>query len=165
MKRLAKFVLPILLFVVLFTSCGKNEDIQPDSTFTAEVDNNLLKIVDTKTTINKGITIIVGSDRQKEIKNIFVVTIRGIEEGTYKQEFDYKTGVSVAQCSMTMKTISKEQTKLPDYFISYEGNVEISNINHKSKTISGTYSFRVKSIPESKKLDLIEGNFYNLSYN
>ena len=94
-----------------------------------------------------------------------IITVRGTNEGIYKQEYDYKTQVSVTQCGLTYKIISKAKRKRPEYYVSYEGSVKIDEINRNKKKITGSYKFILRSIPDTKKTEKIEGKFINLSYN
>jgi hypothetical protein len=71
----------------------------------------------------------------------------------------------VAQCGMTYKIMTKSVSDSPQFFISYEGSVTISDIDRDKNSISGSYSFRIKSIPEAGKIEEIKGEFVNVSFN
>jgi len=163
MKKIKKHIVKILflsLITITIFSCQKQE-VAPSEFFNAKINNSETLLTNKQINISKGITIIAGYNSNKEDKSIIIITVHGDKEGSYKQEYDYKTGVSVTQCGLTHKTISKKQN---GYFTSYEGKVTISKIDKENKKISGHYTFKVRSIPDSKNVKEIKGKFTNLSY-
>ncbi len=157
-------LLLFLLSVGLF-SCQKTENIQPEPSFDAQIGKNKFLLHTDKITVSKGITILVGSEVDNTSRSTMIITVRGVNEGVYKQEYDYKTRVSVAQCGMTYKIMTKSASDSPQFFISYEGSVTISDIDRDKNSITGSYSFRIKSIPEAGKIEEIKGEFVNVSFN
>jgi len=115
--------------------------------------------------ISKGITIIAALDKKENSKKAIVITINGDQIGKYKQTFDYKTGVSVSQCGLTFKTISKDKNISENFYSSYNGTVEITDIDTDNKKISGTYNFKLYSVPDNNKPYTISGKFIKLSFN
>jgi len=156
----------IILFAVLtigLVGCKKNI-ITPDNYFETTINNASETFVPEKANITKGITIIAAINKKNNSKKAIVITINGDKIGNYKQTFDYKTGVSVSQCGLSYKTISKLDESSPTFFSSYEGAVEIEELDRDNKNITGTYSFKLSSIPNNNKPYFISGKFVKLSY-
>ncbi len=153
-------------FILSFGIIGcEKENISPDNFFETKINNSEKAFKSESATISKGITVIPAFDSKVNSKKAIIITIKGDEKGKYKQTFDYKTGVSISQCGLSYKIISKEKEALPTFFTSYEGNVEITDKDRKNKMISGTYSFKLYSVPDDNKPYVIKGKFINLSYN
>ena len=149
--------------VALF-SCQKQE-VQPTNFFNAHFSNKTeKKLSNVDVSIRKGITILAGNSTNKDDKEIIIITIRGEKEGTYKQEFDYKTSVSVTQCGLTNKIISSSIKNEAQYYSSYEGKVVIDKVDTKSKTITGHYNFKLRAIFDKENTKQVKGKFINLKY-
>jgi len=158
-------ILTILLIAVTFMySCQKADEINLSPAFSANLNGSEKVLKSTKAVVNKGITIIAGSETTKTERSMVVITIRGAEKGEFKQDYDYITGVSVAQASCTYKIISKSENTKAQFYVSYEGTVEISDIDFSKRQISGSYKFDLKAIPNSKNKQKLEGDFVNLSF-
>lgn len=141
-------------------SCQKQE-VTPTEFFNAKINNSETLLNYKQINISKGITILAGYSSVKDDKSIIIITVHGDKEGSYKQEYDYKTGVSVTQCGLTHKVLSKQSS---EYYTSYEGTVVISDIDKENKKISGSYTFKVRSIPDNKNVKEIKGKFSNLKF-
>jgi len=156
-----------ILFVVLtlgIVGCQK-ENIVPENYFETKINNAEKIFVPQNANISKGITIIAAIDKKENSKKTIVISINGDHVGNYKQTFDYKTGVSVSQCGLSFKTMSKEKEINPNFYSSYQGNVEITDIDRDNKNISGTYNFKLYSVPDNNKPYTISGKFIKLIYN
>ena len=164
MKILTKYsiVLSLILLTALF-GCRKN-DIAPENYFETKINNISKDFFVDEVSINKGITIIAANEISDESRKTILITINADEAGTYKQTFDYKTGVSISQCSLTYKVITKENEESPGFFTSYEGEVEITEIDRKNEHISGYYNFVLYSVPNDNKPYQISGRFIRTSY-
>jgi len=164
MMRLLRYII-FSFFVLTFGIIGcQKENISPDNYFETKINNSDKVFKPETATILRGITIIAAHDSKVNSKKAIIITVNGDKTGKYKQTFDYKTGVSISQCSLSYKIISKEEEKSPTFFTSYEGNVEISDIDKKNKMISGEYNFKLYSVPDDNKPYVIKGKFINLSY-
>jgi len=154
----------VLALVVTLYSCQKDE-LQAKQYFDASIDNVVKTLSPDNVNINKGITILAGYLNDKDAKSAVVITINGNKAGKYRQIYDYKTGVSVTECGLTYKVMSRKvRTGDADYFVSYEGDVVIDEINYDKKLLSGSYSFKVRSIPDTQKKQEINGKFINVSF-
>ncbi|MCF6366046.1 MAG: DUF6252 family protein [Bacteroidales bacterium] len=162
--RLLRFILySFIVFSFGIIGCRKGE-ISPDNFFETKINNSEKVFKPESATILKGITIIAAHDSKVNSKKAIIITVNGDKVGKYKQTFDYKTGVSVSQCSLSYKIISKEEESSPTFFTSYEGKVEITGLDRKNKLISGEYNFKLYSVPDDNKPYVIKGKFINLSY-
>lgn len=155
--------LVFLIFGFIFSGCEK-KGIEPDNYFETEINNLQKKFSPVNATIEKGITIISTEQNEKNTKKSIIITINSDKVGNYEQTFDYKTGVSVSQCALTYKILTKEEISNPSFFISFEGNVKITEIDRRKKQISGTYLFKLNSVPDDDKPYVIKGKFVKLSY-
>ncbi|MCD4793180.1 MAG: hypothetical protein K8R54_08120 [Bacteroidales bacterium] len=163
--KIFKFVTYILFFSIVFVfGCRKN-DIAPENYFEIKINNINKNFVVYETTIDKGITIIAAHETNDNSKKSIIITINADDIGSYKQTFDYKTGVSISQCGLTYKIISKEIETSPSFFMSYEGEVEITEIDRKNCHISGSYDFKLYSVPDNNQPYNISGKFIRTSYN
>ncbi len=163
MKSTIKIILLLLITASFTISCQKSgAELAP--VFSAKLNGTERLMKSKKAVVNKGITIIAASEVTKNQHSMIIITIRGAEKGEFKQEYDYVTGVSVAKASCTYKIISRKSTKEPQFYISYEGIVEISDIDFSKKQISGSYKFDLKAIPNSKKQQVLKGDFVNLPF-
>ena len=163
--KIFKFVTYILFISIVFVfGCRKN-DIAPENYFEIKINNINKNFVVYETTIDKGITIIAAHETSDNSKKSIIITINADNVGSYKQTFDYKTGVSISQCGLTYKIISKEIETSPSFFISYEGEVEITEIDRKNRHISGSYDFKLYSVPDKNQPYNITGKFIRTSYN
>ena len=159
-----KFIfLSLSLFLLGIFGCGKDE-IQPVEYFSMDINEVVKEISTKKATISKGITVIAAYELKKNKKSTIIINIHGAEKGIYKQEYDYKTSVSVTQCALTYKIMSKSYDNEPQYYASYEGVVNITGIDKNNKNISGSYCFKVKAVPDDKNIKEIKGKFVNLNY-
>lgn len=164
MKFLKNIILSFFILSFVIIGCEK-ENISPDNFLETKINNTVKVFKPENASIAKGITVISAFDSKVNSKKAIIITVKGDEIGKYKQTFDYKTGVSVSQCGLSYKIISKNKEALPTFFTSYEGNVEITDLNRKNKMISGKYSFKLYSVPDNNKPYVIKGKFINLSYN
>lgn len=164
MKIFNKIFIVFLLFALAIVGCQK-ENIVPENYFETKINNANKIFVPQNANIAKGITIIAAIDKKENSQKTIVISINGDNVGEYKQTFDYKTGVSVSQCGLTFKTISKEKTTNSNFYNSYQGTVEITDIDRENKNISGNYNFKLYSVPENNKPYTISGKFIKLAYN
>jgi len=164
MKIFNHIFIVFLLFSLAIVGCQK-ENIVPENYFETRINNADKVFVPQNANIAKGITIIAAIDKKKNSQKTIVISINGDQVGNYKQTFDYKTGVSVSQCGLSFKTISKEKEIDASFYSSYQGNVEISDIDRENKNITGTYNFKLYSVPDNNKPYTISGKFIKLSYN
>ena len=164
MKLFKNIFIIFLTISVGLVGCQK-DSFSPDNYFETNINNSEKVFVPENANISKGITIIAALDTKKDSKKAIVITINGDQIGKYKQTFDYKTGVSVSQCGLTYKIISKLIETTPTFYSSYEGNVEITEIDNENKKISGNYNFKLHSIPDNDKPYVIAGQFIKLSFN
>jgi len=163
--KIRKFITFIVfLSTVLIFGCRKN-DIAPENYFETKINNINKNFIVEQTTINKGITIIAAHETGNNSRKSIIITINADHVGSYKQTFDYKTGVSISQCGLTYKIISKENEISPTFFMSYEGEVNITEIDRKNCNISGSYDFKLYSVPNNNKPYNIAGKFLRTSYN
>lgn len=155
----------VSLFAVLQYSCGK-DDLEANEYFDTKINKEQVKNLEPdKINVKRGITSIAGYVNDDDLKVAVVITVQGDKPGKYRQVYDYKTGVSVTECGLTYKVLSrKKASKSSDYFVSYEGAVIIDKIDAEKKTMSGSYEFKVRSIPDKKNEHLINGKFVNLSF-
>ncbi len=155
------FIISIFLFVIY--SCNKDE-LQANPHFEAQI-NNELKTLSPKVSVNRGIVILAGYLDKKDLEGAVVITVKGDKTGKYRQVYDYKTGVSVTECGLTYKALSRSKQKnASGYYVSYEGNVIIDKINYNKRIISGSYNFKVRSVPDKKNEESISGKFINISF-
>jgi len=158
----------IIVFFIIVTigliGCQK-DSIVPDNYFETSINNDEKVFVPENANISKGITILAALDSKENSKKAIVITINGDQIGKYKQTFDYKTGVSVSQCGLSYKIISKIIETSPSFYSSYEGNVEITEIDMDNKNISGNYNFKLHSVPDNNKPYVITGKFIKLNFN
>lgn len=152
--------------VTLLSIVGCQKDnIVPENYFETHINNDKKVFIPQTANVSKGITIIAALDKKENSKKAIVITINGDQVGKYKQTFDYKTGVSVSQCGLTFKTISKDKEVNENFYSSYNGTVEITDIDTDNKKISGTYNFKLYSVPGNNKPYSISGKFIKLSFN
>ncbi len=164
MKESLKINLILFLFIFVGLFSCKKQDIEPTNYIDVEINKQNTELTSGFASISNGIAILAGSNISDYEKSTMIISINGDRKGKYLQNYDYKTNVSISQCALTYKTISKSKTSTPQFFSSYEGKVTISEINMKEKKISGSYSFRVKSIPATKNVQEIKGKFYNVGF-
>jgi len=154
----------VLALVVTLYSCQKDE-LQAKHYFEASINNSVKKLSPDNVSINKGITILAGYLNDKDVKSAVVITINGNKPGKYRQIYDYKTGVSVTECGLTYKVLSRKiRSGDSDYFVSFEGDVVIEEIDYDKKLLTGSYAFKVRSIPDTQKKQEINGKFINVSF-
>ncbi len=163
-----KIIIPLttILFVwlVVLVSCRKDE-LQAKQYFDASINNEVKALSPDNVNIRKGITILAGYTNEADVKSAVVITVNGNKNGKYRQVYDYITGVSVTECGLTYKILSRKvRHGDSDYFVSYEGDVVIENIDYSSKTITGSYDFKVRAIPDTEKKQTISGKFINVSF-
>ncbi len=155
----------IFLFVIFWGVVGcQKDEIKPVEYISLGIDKSGKKILTGKASISKGITVIAAHELEKNKKSNLVINVHGDRKGSYKQEYDYKTNVSVTQCALTYKIISKSENNKTKYFASYEGVVNILEIDRENNKISGSYNFKAKDISKAKNIKDINGKFINLSY-
>ncbi len=164
MKLFKNIFIIFLTISVGLVGCQK-DSFSPDNYFETNINNSEKVFVPENANISKGITIIAALETKKDSKKAIVITINGDQIGKYKQTFDYKTGVSVSQCGLSYKIISKVIETTPTFYSSYEGSVEITEIDMENKNISGSYNFKLHSIPNNDKPYIIAGQFIKLSFN
>lgn len=164
MKILKNIFILFTIIAIGIVGCQKNT-IVPDNYFETKINNSTEVFIPKNANISKGITIIAALDKQKDSRKSIVISINGDQIGSYKQTFDYKTGVSVSQCGLSYKIISKIKDNSPSFFSSYEGFVEIEELDREAKNISGTYNFKLNSVPNTNKPYFISGKFVKLSFN
>lgn len=163
MKTLRIFLILVLFISFTFIGCEKT-DIEPDNYFETEINSLDKKFKSVEAIIDKGITIINAQEVETNSIKTVVLTINTDEIGNFKQTFDYKTGVSISECGLSYKIISKDDESGSTFFISYEGSVSITEIDRRKKQITGSYIFKLNSIPNSEKPYIIKGKFIKLSY-
>ena len=164
MKTLTKYLFPIVFIIITVTfGCRKN-DIAPENYFETKINEVSKDFFVDEASMNKGITIIAANEITDVSRKTIIITINADEVGTYKQTFDYKTGVSISQCGLTYKIITKQTEDTPTFFMSYEGEVELSEIDMKNGHITGTYNFVLHSVPEDSKPYRISGRFIRTSF-
>lgn len=159
--RIIKILLPVVFILFSIISCEK-ENYSPLNYFEAKMNSSALGIAPEKVYVSKGMTVIEATSTKNKTLSKLTITIKGDQKGEYKQIYDYKTGVSVTGSSLSYKVFSKETNNEPGFFISYEGKVKITDIDLSNKIVSGEYSFKVKSIPDKKIVQIIQGKFVNL---
>lgn len=163
MKTLKIFILVFIFVGSVFIGCEKT-GIEPGNYMKTEI-NNLDKIFKpAEATISKGITIINARETEANSIKSIVLTINADEIGNFKQTFDYKTGVSISECSLTYKILSNKEEMSPTFFISFEGSVNFTEIDRRNKQITGSYFFKLNSVPNSEKPYIIKGKFVKLSF-
>lgn len=157
-----KVITFLLIVSFAFFSCEK-EVINPEGLFETNINNVDIKLSPKSATIDKGvISLNAYSSKNNEISTL-VITVKGDQENSYNQEYDYKTGVSVTQCGLTYKIFSKNSNGEPEYYVSYEGFVKITSVDRHRNTVSGKYNFIVRSIPDkSNTRQTIKGSFVNI---
>lgn len=163
--KIIKFIIFLLFLSSVFVSGCRKNDIAPENYFETKINKVNKNFIIDKTTINKGITIISAHQTSNNSKKSIIITVNADEIGSYKQTFDYKTGVSISQCGLTYKIISKENDISPTFFMSYEGEIEITEIDRKNQHITGTYDFKLYSVPDNNQPYNISGKFIRTSYN
>ncbi len=163
MKNIRHILLIFAIFAFGLFGCEKN-NFAPENYFETNINNQEFNFEPQTAIISKGITIIGAHETKDNSKKAIVISINGDRIGNYKQTFDYKTGVSVSQCGLGYKILSKSEETMPNFYTSYEGNVKISEIDRKNKNISGSYNFKLYSIPNNNKSYIINGTFIKLDY-
>lgn len=143
--------------------CRKN-DIVPENYFETEINDVSRDFFFDEASINKGIIIIAANEISDDSRKSLIITIKAEEIGSYKQTFDYKTGVSISQCGLSYKILTKENQESPTIYTSHEGEVEITEIDRKNKHISGNYNFILYSIPKDTNPYRISGRFIKTSF-
>ncbi len=164
MKIFNHIFIIFLALSLAIVGCQK-ENIVPENYFETKINDAEKVFVPQNANIAKGITIIAAIDKKDNSQKTIVISINGDQVGSYKQTFDYKTGVSISQCGLSYKTISKDKNTDTNFYSSYQGKVEISDIDLKNKKISGTYNFKLYSVPDNNKPYTISGKFIKLSFN
>ena len=162
--KILKFITLILFLSILFVfGCRKN-DIAPENYFETKINNVNKSFRIDEITIDKGITVIAAHEIINNSKKSIIITINADDVGSFKQTFDYKTGVSISQCGLVYKIISKENEISPTFFMSYEGEVKITEIDRKNHHITGSYDFKLYSVPDNNQPYNISGKFIRTSY-
>ena len=106
MKNSFKILFLFLMSVTVMYSCQKSDGGNLSPAFSANLNGAESLLKSKNAVVNKGITIIAGSSINKDEKSVIVITIKGAEKGEFKQEYDYVTGVSVAQAHSFMSIIN-----------------------------------------------------------
>ena len=163
-----KLKLVILFSVIsaffLINSCQK-DDFQADNLFQASVNNESKSLSADNVSVKRGVSSIAGYLNDESTDGVLILTIKGDKPGRYRQVYDYKTGVSITECGLNYKILSR---KIPsdesNYYVSFEGEVIIDKIDFDSKLMSGSYSFKMRSIPDRQKEQIISGKFINVRF-
>ncbi len=149
--------------MTIFSNCEKKQ-IEPQNYFEVNVNNNSELFKPKEASVEKGITEITACDEIENTTRTIVITVNTDAPGKYHQYFDYKTGVSRSQCGLIYELLENADDKAPVYFKSIEGQVEITDINHRKKLISGFYRFKIRSLSDMNIPNSIKGTFINISY-
>jgi hypothetical protein len=153
----------LLIIVLLLANCGKTQ-IEPMNYFDATINNRTEQLKLTEAQVENGITEITVSDDTDNHTKTILITINSDKIGRFHQYYDYKTGVSMSECWLNYEIHEKDDLKNPNYFKSIEGQVELTDINSRKKTISGNYNFRINSLSEKNIPNFIKGKFINVSF-
>ena len=163
MKVFRHFILYFIFFGTIFIACEK-KNIEPENIFESQINNINQAFEASEITQKNGITVILSHLADDNFVKTIKVTINSDESGSYKQTYDYKTGVSVSECSLNYTIVNKKDTTAPLIFTSLEGNVYISEKNRRKKQISGSYIFKLNSFPQVDKPYYIKGKFIKVKY-
>ncbi len=168
MRKLTTGILLCFSTILLMYSGSCNKDsIFHESYFSLKINSVVGEYEPQSVVVKNGITVIAAKNGTENNSESVVITINGAEVGTYRQVFDYKTGVSVKSCGLTYKINSKTNANLkssPDYYTSYEGEIVISKMDDRNKLMSGYYKFYLQALNADTVTHEIKGEFLNLPY-
>lgn len=143
-----------LILVLLISACQK--DSNPAS-MKATIDGTSWSSVTrvTKHIASTKMFTIVGTSASGDVIDI---TIRGDEVG------NYSSSTSIDSASAQVGGIYKPDASAAttDFFVSTSGSVSITEIDESEQTISGTFSFTMSKLTETKSIT--NGEFKNLKY-
>ncbi len=158
-----KFILSLLLFAGIFSSCEKRVII-PEDTFEVKIrDAQNQKFEVKEALMNKGLTLITaGKNTSGDVLQV-KISVNADKEGVYKQTFDYKTGVAISQCMLDYEETDSLNHEF--YFSkSYEGYVNIARIDPERRQMSGDYSFVLKPLTKKTGSFIVKGSFEKVNF-
>ncbi|MEA2042426.1 MAG: hypothetical protein U9N85_07725 [Bacteroidota bacterium] len=154
----------LVLFVLLFSfSCDKGS-IFSENYFSVKINQVSGEFEPYNVKVQNGAIVLAAKLVDNSRTESVVITVKGDRPGKYKQIFDYKTGVSVTSCGLSYKITQKGSKGEPGYFTSYEGEVEISDIDYSAEELSGSYTFLVKSFEKDSVINEVKGEFLNVDF-
>jgi len=160
--RAQRLIIFFISIVFVFGNCQKKE-IEPQNYFDAVVNNSSERLKPIEAYVDKGITEIKVGEIIDGLSRSIIINVNSDKPGKYVQKYDYKTGVSMSECGLVYE-IQDREDNIPKYFKSIEGNIEITEINSRKRTISGTYNFRINSLSDNNTQNSIKGKFINISF-
>ena len=142
-----------LILVLLISACKKDNPASMKATIDGTSWTTVTRV--TKHFASTSMFTIVGTSAAGDVVDI---TIRGDEEG------NYSSSTSIDSASAQVGAIYKPDASAAttDFFISTSGSVSITEINEDDQTISGTFSFTMSKMTETKSIT--SGEFKNLKY-
>lgn len=163
MKSLFKLMLPVVLVVVLL-SCSKDSDeaIASAGSIAATVDGVSWKATVASASIANGAITIAGKDANN--KGIQFGTLKSIKKGTYSVKGP--NGSELPEASLSL-TPAGETAYASSYYAAGQtvGTITISEIDETNKTVSGSFSGKVKRlVPAQKEIEIKGGTFNKVSY-
>jgi len=160
-KKYILLIFSALLFFSLF-SCRKNS-MKPLNFIELHQNNNKENVIFKNAVFDKGTFEINFSVFKNQTNELLKLKINGNTPDKYVQIFDYKTGVTVSQCSLTSNIIDSSSDTVK-YMNSYEGKVIITETDIKNHLISGTFSFKIKTNNIIEEEEITKGKFIRVSY-
>ena len=161
----------IALFTVLLgtNGCEKVKDIIPVPSMKATVDGEAWTSLFRVSVYNESQTpssiIITGTPGTTEISDeTIILTVFGLEEGTYNLSTTLTTGAAL-ECAVVYKKVAGADETDDNYYAAYEATVVITKLDKEKKMISG--SFTAKCINTATIVDEViinSGTFENLNY-
>ncbi|GAB4283499.1 MAG: hypothetical protein Kow0068_08360 [Marinilabiliales bacterium] len=150
-----KYYLVFTFFIVItLLSCKK--DSNPAS-MEATIDGTKWTAITrvSKHFVSTGMYTITGTSASGEV---LVITIKGEEEGSYN------SSTSIDSLNAQVGAVFQPDASSPteDNFFSTSGTVTITELDKNEQTISGTFSFTMSKMSETKSIT--NGKFENLNY-
>jgi|GEM_PF-1659274 hypothetical protein len=156
-------ILFVIFLIIFFDNCQKDRLISKNIIET-EINNVKNEFELKKIVVEKRIIAIDISELKKNYVNFISITVNGDDEKKYVQSFDYKTGISLSECSLNYKILPKNNDKSSMFYASYEGFVKIKEISKRKRQISIEYDFRLFAVPNDYKTYTIKGSITNCNY-
>lgn len=145
-----------ILFVfsvfLIFTTCSEDDIDEVLADMTASIDGEDWESVTRVTVLKDDSFIITATTLTGET---LVITILGNTEDEYS--------ITTSEYGFTAVYKESASTSTDDAYAAYSGTVELTEVNTSSKTISGTFSFKMlKGV--STTIEVTDGEFNDLNY-
>jgi len=155
MKKIISKVTLLVLFtgVLLISSCEKDNPL--GYKMTATIDGSSFNSLVTLAYIQDNKMIIEGTSVNGKI---IVLTVSGINPGTYA----LSANPPLTQFAAVYKESATVSTE--DTWASVSGNISLTSVDTNAKTISGTFSVKMKKDLTNTTLEISNGSFTAVKY-